>query len=122
MELAVSGLVMSDKQLTVATNFGVLVYGPSRRSCFSPYELLPKLTSSVLPELIERRQYASALIVALKLSLPMRKLLSKIHTQCIPQICSELSREYATLLVEKLAEEELDERMLIWCVQLCSKL
>lgn len=52
MELAVSGLIVADRQFAVATNFGVLVYGPSSRSCFSPYELIPKLTPSILPELI----------------------------------------------------------------------
>lgn len=93
------GLVMADRHLAVATNFGVLVYGPSNRVCFSPYELLPKLTPSMLPELIEQCQYGSAVIVALKLNIPVRKLLGKLNSKHIPQICSELSKEYAGLLL-----------------------
>ena len=92
MELAVSGLVATDRQFAVATNFGVLVYGLSSRTCFSPYELLPKLTPAMLPELMEQHQYGSAVIVALKLNIPVRKLIGKIHSKHIPQICSELSR------------------------------
>lgn len=60
-------------------------------------------------------------MVALKLNIQVRKLLGKIHSQHVPQICAEIGQEYAQLLLEKLAEEELDERMLHWCVNLCPR-
>jgi periodic tryptophan protein 2 len=92
MEISVNRIIVSDKEFAVGTNFGIMIFGLSRRSCFSPYELLPKLTPSMIPELLNEKQYTSAVIVALKLNIPIRKLLSKLHSKYTQQICEELSQ------------------------------
>jgi hypothetical protein len=56
--------------------------------------------------------------VALKLTIPLKKLLTKIHQKHISAVCEDLSAEYAGLMLERLAEEEMDERALCWAVGL----
>jgi hypothetical protein len=69
----------------------------------------------MLPELIVKKDYTSAVLVSLKLNLNIRKLIKKIPAQDVNSIMAELEPKYAELLIEKICEDgKASLRELIW--------
>lgn len=66
-------------------------------------------------ELITNKDFTSALLVALKLNINVRKLLKKIPAEYVKAIVCELEPRYANLLLEKICEEgRANLREMIW--------
>lgn len=85
------------------------------KSVFNPYQLSPSITPQIIPEFIKNQDYTSALLVALKLNINIRKLLRKIPAQHIHSIMAELEPQYADLLLEQICEEgKVNLREVLW--------
>jgi len=82
---------------------------------FNPYQLSPSINPQMLPELINRKDYTSAVLVALKLNMNIRKLITKIPNQFVKAIVAEIESQYAELLLEKICEDgKVNMRELVW--------
>ena len=60
--------------------------------------------------MLEAKEYSSAVSGALRLNIPIRKLLKKIPTEYIRQAVSEIETDKLNILIEKLSENEIDYR------------
>jgi hypothetical protein len=56
----------------------------------------------MIPELIRNRDFTSALLIALKLNINARKLLTKIPAEHVKSTVCELEPQYAEVLLEKI--------------------
>lgn len=82
-------VVKSARELLITTSFGTLVLSSiEQKAVFNPYHLSPSLTPKMIPEMIHNKDYTSALLVALKLNLNVRKLLAKIPIEHAKAIIS----------------------------------
>ena len=80
----------------MTTSFGtLLVTSSSHKSVFNPYQLSPSISPQIIPELIKSKDFTSAVLVALKLNLDMRKLVRKIPVQYANAVTGELEPKFA---------------------------
>jgi hypothetical protein len=109
-------VVKSARELLVTTSFGTLVLSNiEKKAVFNPYNLSPSLKPQMIPELINNKDFTSALLVALKLNINGRKLLTKIPAEYVKAVVCELEPRYAELLLEKICEEgKVNLREMIW--------
>jgi hypothetical protein len=109
-------VVKSARELLVTTSFGTLVLSSvEQKAVFNPYNLSPSLKPQMISELIRDKNFTSALLVALKLNMDARKLLTKIPVGYVKAIVCELEPKYADLLLEKICEEgRANLREMIW--------
>jgi selenophosphate synthase len=72
-------VVKNSRELLITTSFGTLILSTvEQKAVFNPYNLSPMLRPQMIPELIQNKDYTSALLIALKLNINARKLLTKI--------------------------------------------
>lgn len=93
MEVDVNKIIVLDaSSISVCTSFGVFIYSSSLRTklVFNPYDLDPSLTPAKVCQMINQKQYSSAISGALSLNMSIRKVLTKIPMNSIDQIVSEL--------------------------------
>lgn len=84
----------------ITTSFGTLLLSTvEQKAVFNPYNLSPSLTPQMIPELIQKKDFTSALLITLKLNLNARKLLMKIPAEHVKAIVCELEPIYAELLL-----------------------
>ena len=84
-------IVKSSHELLVTTSFGTLLLSSSsHKSVFNPYQLDPSISPQLIPQLIAKKDFTSAVLVALKLNLNMRKLVRKIPSQFVKAVVNEL--------------------------------
>ena len=109
-------IVNSQSELLVTTSFGTLVISSSgMKSVFNPYQLSPSISPQMIPELVSRKDFTSAVLVELKLNMNIRKLIKKIPAQYVKAVVGELEPKYAELLMEKICEEgKMTLREMIW--------
>ena len=81
MEVDVKKVVIIDAQsLVICTSFGVFTYSTAlySRKVFNPYDLDPSMTPSKIINMIQSKQFSSALSGAISMNFPIKKLLKKI--------------------------------------------
>jgi hypothetical protein len=84
-------IVKNSQELIVTTSYGTLLLTSSgHKSVFNPYQLSPSISPQMIPELISRKDYTSAVLVALKLNMNIRKLITKIPSHFVKAIIAEL--------------------------------
>jgi hypothetical protein len=94
-------VVLDNQSLAVCTSFGVFIYSSElhNRHVFNPYELDPSLTPAKVVKMLEAKEYSSAVSGALRLNIPIRKLLKKIPTEFIRQAVSEIETDKLNILI-----------------------
>jgi hypothetical protein len=109
-------IVKNAKELLITTSFGTLILSTvEQKAVFNPYHLSPYLSPKMIPELIQKKDYTSALLVALKLNINARKLLAKIPIEHVKAIVCEFEPLFAELLLEKICEEgKINLREMVW--------
>lgn len=89
-------VVKNSRELLITTSFGTLILSTvEQKAVFNPYNLSPSLRPQMIPELIQNKDFTSALLVALKLNINARKLLTKIPAEYVKATVSELEPLYA---------------------------
>ena len=56
----------------------LLLSSIEKKTIFNPYQLSPSINPKMIPDLIRTKDFTSAIIIALKLNLNIRKLITKI--------------------------------------------
>ena len=116
-------MVKNSNELLVTTSFGtLLISAKGHKSVFNPYQLAPSLSPQLIPELIESKNYTSAILVALKLNMSVKALLKKIPIQYSKATISEMEEEWGSLLLERICGEgKVSGRELVWVEGLLEK-